>query len=137
MNDARDLLALAHRLLDVVERETALLRSSDPGTVAPLQREKDRLAAAWRQGIERFNAGEIALDDGMRLALRRAGDRLGAALAGNERVLRAVMSATDRVVATIAGAVREQRGCGVGYSAQRIGPAQRSAASGITLDGKF
>jgi hypothetical protein len=137
MTEVRELRALAHRLLDTIERETALLRHADAAAIAALQPEKERLATAWRQSLERLRGGTDALDEASRQALREPAQRLARALAENERLLRATTTATDRVVAAIAAEVREQRACGVGYSQRRQAPAQRSAASGVTLDRKL
>ena len=137
MTEVRELRALAHRLLDTIERETALLRHADAAAIAALQPEKERLATSWREAIQRLRAGADALDETGRQALREPAQRLARALAENERLLRATTTATDRVVAAIAAEVREQRAWGVGYSQRRQAPAQRSAAAGVTLDRKL
>jgi hypothetical protein len=127
---------VGERLAQLIEEETAQLRSRTPGAIAGLQKEKGELARIWGEGLAQIKAGKL-VPGPHRPALAKAAARLDAALVQNERVLKAVTVATDRVVAAIADAVREQRSCGVGYGMRRQAPRTRAPASGIAVDRKL
>jgi hypothetical protein len=130
------LVQTAEHLTAMIERETEVLRSPEPGSIASLQEEKSRLAALWTEGLTRLGSVE-ALSETERKTLGAAARRLDDALLRNERILRAVTIATDRVISAIADAVRDQRSCGVGYGMRRQAPRTRAPASGISVDRKL
>ena len=86
-----------------------------------------RKREAYRKAFAGFDPEKVARFDAKKVA----------ALLQNERVLKAATIATDRVVAAIADAVREQRSCGVGYGMRRQAPRTRAPASGIAVDRKL
>jgi hypothetical protein len=101
------LIAAGERLADLLDLETATLRSPHPGDIARLQEEKGRLARLWAEGVERLKqAADAGPGEAGRQALARAATRLDEAARRNETVLKAVTIATDRVVVAIADAVR-------------------------------
>jgi hypothetical protein len=66
--------------------------------------------------------------------MRAAAQRLATAVERNERVLRAMTAAADRVVAAIVGAIKEQRGAAIGYARPRAFGGEARIAAGVTLD---
>jgi hypothetical protein len=65
--------------------------------------------------------------------MHEAAARLGAAVERNQRKLRAMTEAADRVVAAMVRAIKEQRGVVQNYAPAR--PASSSGvAAGVTLD---
>jgi hypothetical protein len=126
----------AERLTALIEEETARLQRGASREIADIQAQKTDLARMWIEGLARLKA-EAPLGGPQRKALTAAAGKLDAALARNERVLRAATIAADRVVSAIAEAVREQRACGVGYGMRRQAPRARAPASGIAVDRKL
>lgn len=130
------LIRTAERLTALINEETARLKGAASGEIAGIQAQKADLARVWAEGLARLKA-EKPLGEPQKKALAAAAERLDAALARNERVLRAATIAADRVVSAIAEAVREQRACGVGYGMRRQAPRNRAPASGIAVDRKL
>jgi hypothetical protein len=130
------LTRVGDRLAALIEEETAQLRGRSPGAIAALQTEKADLARIWAEGVAQVKQRKLAPGPHAP-ALAKAAARLEAALVQNEIVLKAATIATDRVVAAIADAVREQRSCGVGYGMRRQAPRTRAPASGIAVDRKL
>ena len=130
------LIQIGERLAALIEDETARLRGPTPGAIAALQEKKAELARLWSDGVGRIKT-EKTLAAGDKQALAATAARLDEALERNERILKAVTVATDKVVAAIADAVRDQRSCGVGYGMRRQAPRTRAPASGIAVDRKL
>jgi len=64
-------------------------------------------------------------------------DKLTATAVENEKVLRRVHRATDRVLGIIARAIREQRTATTGYTKTNLPTRRGTGALGLTLDRRF
>jgi hypothetical protein len=131
-----ELAAAMARLTQVLDRETELLERPNDPELARLQDEKDRLTHLYARAAGELRGRAGALE-GIALPLRRemheAAARLGAAVERNQRKLRAMTEAADRVVAAMVRAIKEQRGVVQNYAPAR--PASSSGvAAGVTLD---
>jgi hypothetical protein len=131
-----ELAAAMARLTAVLDRETELLERPNDPELATLQDEKERLTHLYARAAGELRGRAGALD-GVALPLRRemhdAAARLGAAVERNQRRLRAMTEAADRVVAAMVRAIKEQRGVAQGYAPARS--ASRSGVTaGVTLD---
>ena len=118
-----NLLKTMSRLMEILEREIALLRDMKPTEMQDLQRDKIVLAAAYESQISALRADQTALDGldpKLRAALSDAAERFRKTLAGNERSLRAAKQTTDRVLTAIAKEVENQRRDKAGYSASGV-----------------
>ena len=118
-----DLLKVMSRLMEILEREIALLRDMKPAEMQDLQRDKIVLAAAYESQVSALRADETALDGldpKLRAALSDAAERFHETLAGNERSLRAARQTTDRVLTAIAKEVQAQQRDKAGYSASGV-----------------
>lgn len=134
---ARALTGLAARLGELMVKETALLRAGRLGEIAVLQVEKKDLARAyagrWAQ-LKADQAGASSLPQGLADALRAQVTRLAAATAENEKALRLMQNAVNRVLGIIAKAVREQRATMAGYNARRTRPRRTPEILGVSCD---
>ena len=136
----RSIGGLAARLCEVMIKETALLEAGRTPDIAPLQPVKADLARAyagrWAQ-LKAARAELAGLAPGLAEALRQQVARLAAVAAANEKTLRRVQRAADRVLGIIAQAVREQRTASTGYT--RCKPAARHVPGtlGFALDRRF
>jgi hypothetical protein len=139
-NDAEDraqqLILLAKRLTDLIERETILFRARRPLEAAPFRDEKAKLANLYRQETSRI-AREPSLvasaSAETRNQLREAVTRLQSVLEDHRQALEALQEISEGLVKSIAGYVAELRSHDAAY-----GPAgarqAAGAASAITLN---
>jgi len=132
-----DLAATMVRLTIVLDRESELVRGPSTPELATLQEEKGRLTQAYAQAIAalRASSGPLAASPpGFAAEMKSAAQRLAGAIERNARVLRAMTEATDRVVAAMVGAIKEQRGGSIGYARPRAFAGHARVAAGVTLD---
>jgi flagellar biosynthesis/type III secretory pathway chaperone len=133
------LLSVTSRLIDVLEREIEMLRGMKPSEMQALQHDKIVLAAAYEAAVRDLNGDAAALEQvapAVRAELRATTERFQAALAANERALRAAKEATDRLLKHIVAEAERQRGQPSAYGA-RGGRAVATAGAGalsLTVD---
>ena len=115
-----DLLKIMSRLMQLLQREIALLRDMKPTEMQDLQRDKIVLAAAYQSRVKAMREDQSALEatnPELHAALSDAAQRFHETLADNERALQAARQVTDRVLSAIAKEVERQRRDKTGYSA--------------------
>jgi hypothetical protein len=136
----RSIGGLAARLSELMIKETALLKTGRTSDITELQLAKADLARAYAGRWAQLKAarGEIAgLAPNLAEALRQQLAKLTAVAIENEKALRSVQRATDRVLGIIARAIREQRTASTGYTKTNV-PSRRVAGTlGVTLDRRF
>lgn len=118
-SQVNDLLHVTSRLITVLEREVALLRSVPSTELEQLQQEKSTLTAAY-ESQARSLAGQPrlleALEPVLRSELARVSGRFQSALAANERALRAARDTSQRVLQAIADEIDKTQRENAGYS---------------------
>ncbi len=127
------LIGVGSRLIELMEREIAILRDMRPGDVAPLQAEKDALSAAYETHLAALRDEPVllaALASPLKDELMRVAMRLNAVVAENARALDAARAANERLLKAIVDAVAAERERTAGYS--RTG-ARARAATGRTV----
>jgi hypothetical protein len=131
---------LAARLSELMIKETALLQSGRTAHIAELQLAKAELARAyagrWAQ-LKVVRAELAALAPDLAEALRQQLAKLTAVSVENEKALRRVQRATDRVLGIIARAIREQQTASTGYTKTNLPSRRVAGALGVTLDRRF
>jgi flagellar biosynthesis/type III secretory pathway chaperone len=118
-----DLLKTMSRLIEIMEREIALLRHINPSEMQELQRDKIALAAAYDAQTKALRENEEALRSlapEMQADLLRTTETFQQTLLQNERALKAAKLTTDRVLTSIAREVDKQRREDSGYSANGL-----------------
>ncbi|MGQ0662594.1 MAG: hypothetical protein ACT4P2_03200 [Pseudomonadota bacterium] len=138
-----DLLALAGRLITLMNRENDLLRAMQPSRISELVHEKVRLARAYAAKVDELRrAPELfaALDHAVREEILEVTNRFDAAVQANERALRAAKDANERVIKAIVEAASAYTTTLSNYSprgavAARQGP-DRQPALPVALDRK-
>ena len=133
----RSISGLAARLCDIMIKETALLEAGRASEIAALTLEKTDLTRAyagrWAQ-LKANRSAVAALPPTLLDALRQQVTRLAMVAAENERALRIIHNATDRVLGIIMKAIREQHSTGKNYSNHKI-PSRRAAGlRGVALN---
>jgi hypothetical protein len=123
----RSITGLAARLCDIMIKETALLEAGRASEIAALTLEKNELSRAyagrWAQ-LKAIKNAVAALPAPVLDGLRQQVTRLAVIAAENEKALRIIHNATDRVLGIIMKAIRDQHQAGKTYSKGRI-PARR------------
>jgi hypothetical protein len=136
----RSIGGLAVRLSEVMSKETALLAAGRTPEITPLQPIKADLARAyagrWAQ-LKAVRAELAGLAPALVEGLRHQVARLAEAAIENERTLRRVQRAADRVLAIIAQAVREQRTASTGYTRDNQATRHIPGTLGFALDRRF
>jgi hypothetical protein len=124
------------RLTALLDRESLLLRAPPGPELDAVQAEKARLTQAYAQASTalRGNAGALDGTAALKQEMKMAAMRLAGAVQRNERMLRAMTDAADRVVAAMVGAIKEQRGGSIGYARPRAFAGHARVAAGVTLD---
>jgi hypothetical protein len=136
----RSIGGLAARLSELMIKETALLKVGRGSDVAALQLAKAELARAYSGRWVQLKAvrDEFAgLAPNLTEAFRQQLDKLTATAVENEKALRRVHRATDRVLGIIARAIREQRTATTGYTKTNLPTRRGTGALGLTLDRRF
>jgi hypothetical protein len=132
-----ELAAAMTRLTAILDRETLLLAAPAGAELLAIQDEKTRLTQLYAGAAAGLHARPGALDEmapALGSELRQAALRLAGAVERNQRKLRAMTEAADRVVAAMVRAIKEQRGADLVYAPTRGFAGRRSAASGVTVD---
>lgn len=118
--DARELLTLTTRLIDVLRGEIELLRHMEPNRMQELQRDKVVLAAAYESAVGRLkndrDESEL-VDSDLRKDLQAATEVFHKALRDNERALSAARETSQRLLNHIVAEVERQSGQTAGYIA--------------------
>ncbi len=134
------LIAVGSRLIELMEREIAILRDMRPGDVASLQGEKDALAGAYETHLAALRDEPVllaALAPPLKDELMRVAMRLNATVAENARALEAARTANERLLKAIVDAVAAERERATGYSqtGARLRPAAgRAAPVSLSVD---
>jgi hypothetical protein len=136
----RSVGGLAARLGELMIKETALLKAGRSSDIAALQLAKAELARAYAGRWAQLKAArdELAgLAPNLTEALRQQLDKLTAAAVENEKALRRVHRATDRVLGIIARAIREQQTASTGYTKTNLSARRVPGRRGLTVDRQF
>lgn len=135
------LIRVTSRLIDVMQREIAFLRTMRIAEIAALQEEKATLVAAYEDGIRHLAADPAALnavEPALRAELTRLAPRFDGVVAENGRALQAVRDSHRRLVRTIVDAVAESGSRHAAYSASGATPkppgGRRNARLSLALD---
>jgi hypothetical protein len=111
IGQATEMLDLMMRLADHLTHETERVRSGHIQDVAPLQREKLRLALLYQKTVKELRAGGMTiatLPAPLRAQIVATSARLAEAVDKNERALRIGRDATRRLVDLTVRAARER-----------------------------
>ena len=129
------LVGLAGELAQLLEKETALVRTLKIPDIAPLQAEKTRLTGLFQRQLKQLASG-AAVPEAQRKQWLAAGKRLSDAAVANERALRVGRAATQSLIGAIVGAVKQARRPAAAYSA-RHGAQRVAHIAGFSLDRKL
>ncbi len=136
----RSIGGLAARLSELMDKETALLKTGRSPEITALQLAKADLARAyagrWAQ-LKTLRADFAGLAPDLAEALRQQLTRLATVALENEKTLRMVQRAANRVLGIIAQAVRDQRTATIGYTKNNQPPRRLPGTLGIALDRRF
>ena len=139
--DARELLTLTTRLIDVLRGEIDMLRRMEPKRMQELQRDKVVLAAAYESAVGRLKSGtegDGKVDEELRRDLRTATEVFHKALRANERALSAAREASQRLLNHIVAEIEHQSGKSGGYIASgavaSLAGGRASAPLSISVD---
>ncbi len=139
--DARELLTLTTRLIDVLRGEIELLRHMEPNRMQELQRDKVVLAAAYESAVTRLKTDmeeSEPVDPDLRKDLQAATEVFHKALRDNERALSAARETSQRLLSHIVAEVERQSGHSAGYVASgavaTIAGGRPTAPLSVTLD---
>jgi hypothetical protein len=108
---ATDMLDLMMRLTDLLADETKRVRAGHVHDIAPLQREKLRLALLYRKAVkslEATGAKIMALPAPLRAQIVAASAELAEAAGKNERALRIGRDATRRLLDMVVASMRDR-----------------------------
>jgi len=136
----RSIGGLAARLSELMIKETAQLQSGRTSDITQLQLAKAELARAyagrWAQ-LKTVRAELDGLAPNLAEALHQQLAKLTAVSVENEKALRRVQRATDRVLGIITRAIRDPQTASTGYTKTNL-PSRRVAGTrGVTLDRRF
>jgi hypothetical protein len=130
------LAELADRLTALLSHETELVRAMRIMEIGALQDEKTRLTAAYHKTLKALTTAHkgkpLSLPVKERLAV--PGDRLGVAVTNNELMLRVGRVATERLIAAIVAAVKQQQKSVTAYAPERTTGPRRSFMTSAALD---
>lgn len=134
-----DLSAITSSLADLMSRENEILRGMNPDDIKGLQQDKAELARGYEErmrAVQKDPAILAAATPTQRATLRELSARFDAALAENERRLRALRFTSERLMKVIVSAATEQHN-GAAYSSAGTmnepgGPSRRTVA--VTLN---
>lgn len=126
------LIETASRLIDLMEREVAILRAMRPSELEDLQEEKTRLVAAYEDWFRVLSDKRDALAlvaPALRQEFKDVAGKFESALAENARALTATKAAHERMICAIVDAVKAERNQAGTYSASGV---SESTATGTT-----
>lgn len=136
----RSIGGLAARLSELMTKETALLKAGSTKEIAALQGVKGELARAyagrWAQ-LKAARAELAGLAPALAEALRLQLARLTAVAVENEKTLRMVQRAADRVLGIIAQAIRQHQTASTGYTRDNLASRPLPGTLGVALDRRF
>jgi hypothetical protein len=126
---------LAQRLIEVLDRETALVRAMRVKEIGPLQAQKTELTAQYQTMFKTLTTtyeGKL-LPPEIKEQLALTGQRLSAAVIENDLMLRVGKTATERLIGSIVNAVREQKKSITAYAPNNVVP-RRSFMTSSAVD---
>lgn len=144
MNDGNpisDLLRTASRLTGLLDRETGMLQAMKPSDIQVLHQDKLALATDYGAQIKVLKSnpallGSIPAD--VRAHLKATIEKFQAAVAANQRGLRAVREATESTLRAIADEVQAKTDKHKGYAANggasKPGVSSRTSAQAFAFD---
>lgn len=142
----RNLIVIVEALIDVLARETALLKGMRVRQITGLQGDKQRLSQAYAENHQLLSKDPAPLQQMSKTERQGLGELLGALqqiVAENARAIEAAKAAGERVLRLLINSVKDQRNTKTGYtrtgaagysSVQRRAPAQ---AVSIALNANF
>ncbi|MGF1464476.1 MAG: flagellar basal body protein [Maricaulaceae bacterium] len=133
------MIRLTSRLIELVERETAIFLERQPHKAASFQEEKSRLANVYRHECALIKQDQRLIDgaaDDRRAELRKLTEKLTHAVQANGHAIDAIKRVSEGVVKALADHVATKRMASTGYGANGrfSGPAAQNAAAAITLN---
>ncbi|MGE4221191.1 MAG: hypothetical protein AB7G39_17240 [Alphaproteobacteria bacterium] len=140
---AQDLIEVTESFSEVLEQENTLLKTHRIGDIAPLQANKTSLARLYEARMLEAHAVRDSfkeVEPALRSRLLEAGERFEDAMRDNVTALRAAMELNQRLLKTIARAVREQQPVAHGYTATGRDPRAAPVPLGhvpMTLNKEF
>jgi len=119
-----ELVDIAERLTQVLDKETALIRAMRVKEIGPLQADKTDLTALYQQKFKALTtvSDGRSLPASLKERLASSGQRLATAVADNALMLRVGKVATERLISSIVEAVKKQTKTGLSYAPQRNVP---------------
>jgi hypothetical protein len=133
----RAIAGLAARLSEVMIKETALVIAGRVDEIAPLASEKAELARAYAGRWGQLKANRAALADlstHLRDLLQYQVGRLSAVAAENEKALRVMQNATDRVLGIVTRAIRQHYTAGMSYTRGKMPVRRAPGLLGVAFD---
>lgn len=130
------IIRVASRLIDVMNREITLLRAMQVTEITALQQEKRDLTVLYEEGVAALAAEPAmlqAMAPALRAELEAVAARFDAAVDENARALNAVRESHDRLLRAIVDAVAEQRSRQKAYTAKGALDNQRSGRRAPTI----
>lgn len=118
-NRIADLVQITNRLSDLLEHESAILRTRKLTDMEAVRQDKIALSATYETHVRTLRSQPDMLADAtpeMRQKLKAAFERLEKDLGENERGLRAAKETSNRVLRAIADEVDRQRRENMAYS---------------------
>ena len=118
------IIALIDELVAVMEEEVPMVEGRKRAEHAELLKRKQRLTLDYRASIKAIILDPTLLNqvpDNLRVEARKAADRLAEASNRNSRIIRAVMTASQRLVQTIVAMIKEEVLPKSGYSNKQTG----------------
>jgi hypothetical protein len=113
------LIKIGARLIDVMEREIAMLRDMRPGELKGLASDKDTLVAAYEDCMAPLKSDDkliASASPAIKEELMRIAAKLNVTVAANERALSAAKAANERLLKAVVDAVAADRQRGTGYA---------------------
>jgi len=113
------LIRIGSRLVELMEREIALLRDMRPGGLETLQAEKTALVVAYEESLAAIKDDPkliAACAPPIKDELMRIAAKLNVTVAANERAISAARAANERLLKAVVDAVAADRDRTSGYS---------------------
>lgn len=117
---AQDLIEATSAFSEVLQQENELLKAHRVKDIAALQTDKTALARLYEARLTEAHAARDQfkeVEPPLREKLLEVGERFEQAMRDNVSALRAAMELNDRLLQTIASAVRQQQTIARGYTA--------------------
>jgi len=136
---AEQLLAMSHRLVDLIRAEISALKARRLDGAGRDWDEKERLVHAYRLEVAAIKASPTALDGArsdQKEALRAASRDLEAVLIEHAHALAAMKDVSEGLVKAVATEIAAHRSAPAGYGRSGAIDAGRRDASGIAVNAK-